>query len=237
MLGLSLTRRQATVCGLVAVAGFFLAALGIWLTAWGACAEGGWTEGLWEWSPRMEFCSESDPTFDVIRMSVVLATPALLVVVGGVLWAKVGMGWATAAFILAVTIPPFLPAAYVKSLPKYHTWSTPILYNPYLRAATETRPARACYAYGIVYGPDKRRDADRICVDLEQTPQASALSPDSDSHRGSGLGSLGTELSANGFDEGTEHDGLVVARVYPLSEAEAREGSILIRTRTLDPEF
>jgi hypothetical protein len=237
VLGLDLTRRQARICGLVAVAGMLLAALGIWVTAFVACAEGGSTGLLWSWSPRMELCSDRDPTRDVIGIVIVAATPAILVILGAVLWAKVGSGWAMAAFVVALTVPPFLPAAYVESLPRYHSWTTPILYNPYLRAATETRPARACYVYGIVYGPDKRREPDRICVDLEQTPEASALTPDRDSHRGAGLGRLGTKLSANGIDEGTEHDGLVAARVYRLSEAKAREGSVLVRTFTIDPEF
>jgi len=74
-------------------------------------------------------------------------------------------------------------------------------------------------------------ETERICVDLESTAEALALTPEYDEGVTIyALDWLGKTLTENGMEPDAEWEGLVVTRVYSLSGARAREDSSLIRT-------
>lgn len=133
---------------------------------------------------------------------------------------------------------PFLPSLYVAQLPYYRLDSYPVLHNPYVRPASEERPARACYAYGVVYGPNATTitdESERICADLKHTEEASELVPEYESLPSYAstrwrLEWLGKRLTESELRPGTEYDGLVAQNVYTLSGADAREGAFFART-------
>jgi hypothetical protein len=228
---LDLTWKQAVVSGLVGVVGTVYVLVTLAIVSLGTCL-GAWeTSGVWAWSPVFEYCDGETTASKAVLA--VLAAPALLAAVGAILWSKLGRGWALLAFGL-VLLAPLLPARYVTSLPLYYKEFTPVLHNPYLRVASDSRPARACYIYGIVHG--RRRtvvtpDTERVCVDFEPTPEASALTPKYDQGATERrLELLGHALTANDLEPGAEFEGLVAARVYRLPGAEARRDSTLIRS-------
>jgi hypothetical protein len=227
--GLRLTRKQAVVCGLVAVVGTVVVWVGLGLFLLGTCVLEE-RNPAWPWSPKIEYC-DGESRATTIAAYAALAAPAVLAALGAVLWAAAGSRWAIAAFLL-VPVPAILVGQYVASLPYHYIETTPVLHNPYLRTATDARPARACYAYGIIRGRRKTvvtPDTERVCVDLEQTPEARALTPEYDQGDTEyGLEYLGHELTESGMEVGNEFEGLVVARVYRLPGAEARRDSKLI---------
>jgi hypothetical protein len=225
-----LTRKHVFVGALVAVVGTVVVWIGLGLALLSTCFLSE-PHSHWSWSPKTEYCEGDSPIVSAAAYAA-LAAPALLALLGTILWARAGQLWATAAFVL-VPVPAILVGWFVNSLPYYYVETTPVLYNPYLRVATDSRPARACYAYGIIRG---RRttvitpDTERVCVDLEQTPEARALTPRYDQgHTEHALEFLGHELTENGVKPGAEFEGLVAARVYRLPGADARRDSTLIQ--------
>lgn len=229
MARLGLTRKHLFVGALVAVVGTVVVFIGLGFALLSTCFLSE-PHPHWPWSPKTEYCEGDSPVVSAAAYAA-LAAPSLLAILGTILWARTGQIWATATFVL-VPVPAILVGWYVNSLPYYYVETTPVLHNPYLRVATDSRPARACYAYGIIRG---RRmtvitpESERICADLEQTPEARALTPRYDQgHTEHGLEFLGHELTENGMKPGAEFEGLVAVRVYRLLGAEARRDSKLI---------
>jgi hypothetical protein len=228
---LGLTRKHVVVGALVAVVGTAVVWIGLAFAILGTCFLSE-PHPHWPWSPKTEYCEGDSPVVSA-AVYAALAAPALLALLGTILWARAGQLWAATAFVL-VPVPAILVGWYVNSLPYYYVQSTPVLHNPYLRVASDSRPARACYAYGIIRGPRKTvitPDTERVCVDLEQTSEARALTPKYDQgHTHHALEFLGHELTENGMKPGAEFEGLVAVRVYRLPGAEARRDSKLILT-------
>jgi hypothetical protein len=228
---LGLGRKRTGICLCVAAGGTVAVAGSLLVVHFAECTARSEPPRAWPWSPRVQFC-EKDAVAPLYGALALLAVPTLLVALGAILWAWRGEGWATLAFGLLLATP-LLPVLYLGALPNYPVETTPILHNPYLRVATDARPARACYVNGIIEGPDRTTvtdETERICVDLEPTAEARALTPDDELTTTHRLDMLGKKLTENGREADTEFDGLVVARVYPLSGAAAREDSTLIPT-------
>ena len=226
MAWLGLRPKHVFVGALVAILGSVVVWIGLAFAILGTC----WLSEPhphWPWSPKTEYCEGEAPIVSA-ALYAALAAPAILATLGTFLWARAGQLWAAAAFVL-VPVPAILVGWYVNSLPYYYVQSTPVLHDPYLRVATDSRPARACYAYGIIRGPRETvvtPDTERVCVDLEQTPEARALTPEYDlGQTYDALELLGYELTENGLMPGAEFEGLVAARVYRLPGAEARRDS------------
>ena len=230
VLGLSRARTLVYLC--IATGGTLVIAGGFLLVSLGECVFANDRPLSWQWSPRREFCSEPGSPAALGGLALFLV-PSLLVALGAILRSKLGQAWSVAAFFLIIP-SPLLPFLYVKALPFYPIYTTPVLHDPYLRTASAMRPARACYVEGIAFGPHKTvvtDETERICVDLESTAEALALTPEYDEGVTIyALDWLGKTLTENGMEPGAEWEGLVVTRVYSLSGARAREDSSLIRT-------
>ncbi len=232
---LGLNRRRTAACVLLAAGGTVLVGAAMLVTVIGDC----WTEryDAFPWSPRIEMCEEPESAAG-LGIALVFLVPPAVGALTAVLWAKVGEGAGVLAIAL-ITGALFLPYLYVNALPIYQHDDTPILHNPYLRRATETQLARACYAYGIVEGPNLQRprpDDERRCVDLERSPASVVLTDEYDEgNTPFSLEYLGYEMSENGMEPGAAAEGLVVARVYRLPGEEARRDSVLIPTWRIGP--
>ena len=229
MAALALTRKHIVVGALVAILGTVVVWIGLGFALLSTCVLSE-PHPHWPWSPKTEYCEGDSPIVSAAAYAA-LAAPALLAILGTILWARAGQIWAIAVFVL-VPAPAFLVGWYVNSLPYYYVETTPVLYNPYLRVATDSRPARACYAHGTIRGPDTTAippETERVCVDLDQTSEARSLTPEYDQGATEfGLEFLGHELTENGMKPGAEFEGLIAATVYRLPGAEARQDSTLI---------
>jgi hypothetical protein len=187
----------------------------------------------WQWSPRREFCHEAGSPASRGYWALT-AAPLLIASAAAFLWSR-GRRWPGYFVSLCLLGVVFLPSAYIQALPYYPRDTTPVLHNPYLRVATETRLARACYAFGITDGYRTVRftdGTDHFCVDLAPTPEALALALAPEYDQGAtlyGLEWLGRTLTENGMEPGTEWEGLVVEHVYRLPVDEAREDATLIQ--------
>jgi hypothetical protein len=182
----------------------------------------------WPWSPRREFCDPGSGA--ALGGFAMLAAPAL-VALGAALLARTRLrpvGFA----VLAVLIPmPLLPEIYVTSLPYYRLDDYPILHSPRLLPASPSRPATACYEYGIASGPRQSveiRPEDRLtCVEFERTAAARSLTPETDAGPTQlELEEVGKNLTAKGLPPepgDTGADGLVVTRAFELSVTELGE--------------
>lgn len=237
-LALGLSRLQAAVWALLATVGLAAGvASGLYAVLFECLESGDEALSAWPWSPRREFCDEESSPAQ-LGLYALLALPPLGAALGVLLWSR---GRRSAAVVAAialagVVLPPWL---YIESLPYYPRETTPVLHNPYLRAATESRPARACYAYGIVEGVQAHRptlDEERRCVDLERSPASVALTGEYDEgNTPFSLEALGYAMSEHGLEPGVAAEGLVVARAYRLPGAEARKDSVLIPTYRIGP--
>jgi hypothetical protein len=233
---LGLSKGQTTVCALVAAGGTAIAGAAMLVTVVGDC----WSTPRYDafaWSPRIELCEEPESA-SFLGLAFVFLVPPAVGALTAVLWAR-GVERAPAVGVVLLTGTLFLPYIYVNALPVYHHDDTPIFHNPYLRPATDPRLARACYAYGIVEGPNLRRPRpgdERRCVDLERSPASVVLTGEYDEgNTPFSLEFLGYEMSENGMEPGATAEGLVVARVYTLPGPEARRDSELIPTWRIGP--
>jgi hypothetical protein len=234
-----LGRAQTVTCVAIALAGTLAATGALVFTSLVEClGENRDRPFSWPWSPRRKFCSDSGSAAQRGALALLLV-PCLLTCLGAVLWSKrLGKLAALAFCLIASTL--FLPALYVSVLPYYLLDSVPILHDPYVRPATDGRPARACYAFGIVHGPRATpitADTERVCVDLEPTEEASVLVPGYESTSEYAYASvpydlewLGKRLTETDLAPGTGYEGLVAERVYTLSGPEALEGAFFVRT-------
>jgi hypothetical protein len=235
---LRLSRAQTVACVIVAVGGTVATAAGLFVVSFSECwAENRYPEPplSWPWSPRREFCQSGSAESHAALALLVI--PTLIACVGAALF-RVRRRRPAFAVLALVAVTPFLPGVYVSRLSYYRLDSYPILHDPYVRPATNESPARACYAYGIVYGPRTTPVTDetqRVCADLARTPEAAELVPEYESMPNYStirwrLEWLGKRLTEERMSPGTEYDGLVAERVYKLSGAEARQDSFLART-------
>jgi hypothetical protein len=198
----------------------------------------------WPWSPRREFCSD-EGSWAARGALPLLAVPFVLTLFGALLWSRKRGGLASVAFGLVAATPLLMPA-YVSALPYYRTDEYPILHDPYVRPATEEQPARACFAYGIVRGPQATRitdESERICADLRRTGDSEELVPGYETLPGYAYASvpynlewLGKRLTEENMSAGTSYRGLVAERVYTLPGAEARAGAFFVRTCITCPQ-
>jgi hypothetical protein len=223
--------RRAAVAGFAAAGVAAVALAALFVAAFGACLSENDPGPLsWPWSPRREFCSDPQSPAALGAIAIVVV-PALLAGVGNWLRWK-GRARAGLALYLTLLVTPALPSLYVASLPVYRLDSYPVLHQPLLRPGTAADGPRACYVYGIAYGPRAVRvlpDTPRICVEFARTPEALSLTTEYDEGRtGYDLDLAGKNLSRRGLpvvSGATGVKGLVVERVYGLRDSEARLGA------------
>jgi hypothetical protein len=187
----------------------------------------------WPWSPRRELCNDGSSPAALGALALLLI-PTVLAFVGTLLRSRgrSALGWTLSAVVLAT---PLLPPLYVGALPYYALKSYPVLHEPLLRPARESRPPRVCYVYGIAHGSrtvEVDPDTERHCVDLERTPEALSLTSRYDEGRTiydlDWMGKMLTEEGLPVRPGDTGVDGLLVERAYKLPDREARIGATVV---------
>jgi hypothetical protein len=220
------SRRAAVWAAVAAGVVTAVVAFTVLLTFIFECAtDGGSDPESWPWSPRNQLCDGSGWQPEVVGMLALLLVPTVLITLGTWLRSRGrrGLSWVAYAGLLAT---PALSGLYVAALPVYEVDEYPILHTPLLRVARGSEPPRVCYAYGIVGEPAGGR---RHCIELEPTPRARRLTNAYDEGETVfDLEEAGKKLTQKGLPVQpgeTGVDGLVVARAYTLSAAEARAGA------------
>jgi hypothetical protein len=221
------SRRAAVWAAVAAAVVTAVVACTVFLTFVFECAsDGGSDPEAWPWSPRNQLCDGSGWEPVVLGMLALLLVPTVLITLGTWLRSRGrrGLGWVAYAGLLAT---PALSGIYVAALPVYEVEEYPILHTPLLRVAHGSEAPRVCYAYGIV--GEAPPDPTRHCLDLERTRRALRLTNAYDEGETVfDLEEAGKELTQKGLPVRpgeTGVDGLVVARAYTLSAADARNGA------------
>jgi hypothetical protein len=233
---LGLSKGQIIACTVISTLGMVGAWSGLFVVGFSEC----WAENTdrplsWPWSPRRQFCQPG--TLESRAALLVLLAPAIVALTAALCFWRRLTPVGVVVLLLIATVP-FLPMLYVSQLPYYLLDSYPVLHDPYVRPESQEMPARACYAYSIVYGPSATpvtEGSERICADLARTPEASELVPDYESLPDYStirwrLEWLGKRLTEEEMHPGTEYDGLIAERVYTLPGVEARKNSFFART-------
>jgi hypothetical protein len=176
------------------------------------------------WSPRREYCEggtlESDLAFVIVLL------PAVAMVAGAFFRRRAVRPAAFVAYGL-VAFAPFAPPLYLEALPYYEIAETPAYFDPVLRSAQGDLGPRVCMRHGVADSEARAAYDDPfeeyVCVDLEPTAEARALTTRYDEGRTLGaLESLADDMTRNGAEEGeTDVDGLVVTDVNELTLEDA----------------
>lgn len=176
------------------------------------------------WSPRRQYCEEGTVESNLAFALVLL--PAFTMIAATFFRRKrVRPAAVTAYALLALT--PFVPPLYLEALPYYEIAETQAYFDPVLRPAEGDVGPRVCMRHGIQFSdpPGAFDDPyeERVCVDLEPTAEARALTTSYDEGRTLGvLDELADHLTRNGAEEGeTDVDGLVVTDVSELTLEDA----------------
>jgi hypothetical protein len=176
------------------------------------------------WSPRREYCQEG--TLESSLAFAIVLVPAIAMIAATFFRRRAVRPAAFAAYGL-VALAPFVPSLYLEALPYYEIADTRVYFDPVLRPAKADLGPRVCMRHGIQFSdaPGESEDPyeERLCVDLEATVEARALTRGYDEGRTAyALDQLADDLTRNGAEEGgTDVDGLVVTDVNTLTLEDA----------------